>query len=274
MPSRPLPPQPPTILAIDSDPRAQRRIRRDLDPRDYQVLATTHGQQALDLIRTHSPALVLLEAQLADRDGVALCRQIRAESAIPIIFLSASVPSSAIVRAFAAGADDYLTKPYDPLELAARIGAVLRRSAAPAPPQPPAFQAGPLTIDFPLRRVTLNGSEVPLSRTEYRLLEHLAHHAGRTLVADALVVQVWGPEYAGDVASLHLYISRLRRKLQENGATARLIVTKPGIGYELRAVEPSPGLRQDLRRHERPSGPEGSTCPSPRSSATTGASEL
>jgi DNA-binding response OmpR family regulator len=135
------------------------------------------------------------------------------------------------VRGLELGADDYVTKPYDPTELAARIEAILRRvHGLPSQPQP-LFCIGPLTIDFDQRQVTIQAQEVTLSPTEYRLLEYLARNAGRTLVTDALLAQVWGPEYIGDHASLHLYVSRLRRKLRDNAQRPQFIVTKPGIGY-------------------------------------------
>ena len=112
---------------------------------------------------------------------------------------------------------------------------MLRRVRREPRPQQPLFRAGPLTIDFEQRRVTLQGEEVALSRMEYRLLEYLARNAGRVLVADALLANVWGAEYTGDYGSLHLYINRLRRKLGESGRNARLILTKPGIGYMMPA---------------------------------------
>ncbi len=233
---RPSPSRQTTILVVDDDVRAQRLLRLNLEPLGYRLITVGAAHQVGDAVDVHQPDLILLELKLPGGDGFALCQQIRATSSVPIIIVSAFGQQADKVRALALGADDYLTKPYDPAELAARIGAVLRRVQGQHLQGQALFHCGPLTIDFEQRRVTVHGDEVSLSRTEYRLLEALAHNAGRVLVADTLLATVWGAEYLGDYASLHLYINRLRRKLGENGRNARLIRTKPGIGYMMPAA--------------------------------------
>ncbi len=233
---RPSPSRQTTLLVVDDDVRAQRLLRLNLEPLGYRLITVGEAHRVGDAVDVHQPDLILLELQLPGGDGFALCQQIRATSSVPIIIVSACGQQADKVRALALGADDYLTKPYDPAELAARIGAVLRRVQGQHLQGQSLFHCGPLTIDFEQRRVTLHGDEVSLSRTEYRLLEALAHNAGRVLVADTLLATVWGAEYMGDYASLHLYINRLRRKLGENGRNARLIRTKPGIGYMMPAA--------------------------------------
>ncbi len=220
-----------TILVVDADVRAQRLMRTTLEPLGYQMVTADMAHEVTEVIETYEPALILLEVQLPDTDGFEVCQRIRATSAVPLIFLTARSHVSDILRGFDVGADDYITKPYDPLEVTARIGAVLRRMQGASVKRQALFRCGPLTIDFDQRLVAVDGQEVALSRTEYRLLEYLALNAGRTLVADAILSKVWGVEYMADYASLHLYISRLRRKLGEGAGNTRFIVTKPGIGY-------------------------------------------
>ncbi len=220
-----------TILVVEDEPRSQRLLRLHLEPLGYHVLTVDDAPDVVALVAAHQPDLIVLDLKLPNGDGFEVCQRIRATSTVPIIILSAYSQLTDKVRGLGLGADDYITKPYDPIELVARIEAVLRRAGGQAPQPPAMFQCGPLTIDFEQRRVTVHEVEVALSRTEYRLLEYLAVNAGRTVVADAILAKVWGPEYVGDYAALHLYISRLRRKLGETSRSARLILTKPGIGY-------------------------------------------
>lgn len=220
-----------TILVVEDEIRSQRLLRLNLEPLGYRVITIDRADGVAEAVETQEPDLVVLDVQLADGNGFDVCQRIRMRSSVPVIFLSAFGQPTDKARGLQIGADDYITKPYDPSELSARIEAVLRRTQNRPLRTADLFHCGPLTIDFDQRLVTLSGEEVQLSRTEYRLLECLAQNAGRTLVADALLSKVWGPEYVGDYASLHLYISRLRRKLSEDSRQPRFIVTKPGIGY-------------------------------------------
>lgn len=229
-----------TILVVEDEPRSQRLLRLNLEPLGYRVITTDRAAEVTTVVETHEPDLVLLDIKLPDGDGFDVCQRIRRHSLVPVIILSASVQAADKVHGLELGADDYVTKPYDPTELGARIEAVLRRTQGRPVLQEHVFQCGDLTIDFEQRLVTLADAEIQLSRTEYRLLEYLALNAGRTLVADALLTKVWGPEYAGDYASLHLYISRLRRKLGEDAHQPRLIMTKPGIGYMMPSSNEAP----------------------------------
>ena len=218
-----------TILIVEDEVRAQRLLRINLEPLGYRVLTADQAAKALEIVEQQQPDLIVLDLDLSKTDatgadGFVVCKQVRERSSVPIIVLSAFTQTQTKVRALQAGADDYVTKPYDPAELSARIDAVLRRTNNRPLQQQPLFVCGPLTIDFDQRRVTIDGKEVSLSRTEYRLLEYLAQNAGRTLVADAVIANVWGPEYMGDYASLHLYISRLRRKLMNMNVWCRPIL--------------------------------------------------
>ena len=234
--SRPSRTGPGTILGIDGEVRSQRLLRLTLEPVGYRVVTLGTAQGVEEALDAHEPDLIVLDLKLPDGDGFEVCQRIRATSPVPIIILSASSQITDKVRALSLGADDYLTKPYDPIELVARSAAVLRRVRGEPLQHPAVFQTGPLRIDFAQHRVTLQGEDVALTRTEYRLLEYLARHAGRTLVADVLLAKVWGPGYLGDYAALHLYISRLRRKLGESSRAPRLIRTTPGVGYILAAL--------------------------------------
>jgi DNA-binding response OmpR family regulator len=222
-----------TILIAEDDLRSQRLLRSHLEPLGYRVITLDHAEGVADAVEMHEPDLVVLEVNLLDTDGFDICRHIYELSSVAVIIVSVLGTPADKARALQLGADDYVTKPYDTIELSARIEAVLRRIQGRSAAQSSPFRCGSLMIDYVRRLVTIDGREVQLSRTEYRLLEHLALNAGRTLVADTLLSKVWGPEYVGDSASLHLYVSRLRRKLGEDAHTSRLIVTKPGIGYTM-----------------------------------------
>jgi DNA-binding response OmpR family regulator len=220
-----------TVLVVEDELRSQRLLRINLEPLGYQVLTTGQAEGVSEIVETHNPDLVVLDIRLPDGDGFEVCQRIREQSSVPIIILSAFGHAADKARGLELGADDYITKPFDPAEFSARIEAILRRAQGRPLTQPSIFKCGELTIDFEQRLVVLSGTEISLSRTEYRLLEYLALNAGRTLVADALLSHVWGPEYRGDYASLHLYVSRLRHKLHEDSHAPRFILTKPGIGY-------------------------------------------
>ncbi len=225
-----------TILVVEDEVRSQRLLRLNLEPLGYRVVTLGTVQGVEEVLEAHEPDLIVLDLRLPDGDGFEVCQRIRANSPVPIIIVSAEAQVASKVRGLHLGADDYVTKPYDPVELATRIEVVLRRVRGEPLQHPAAFQTGPLRIDFEQHQVTLQGEDVSLSRTEYRLLEYLARNAGRTLVSDALLAKVWGVDYMGDYASLHLYISRLRRKLGESSRHPRLILTKSGIGYMLAAL--------------------------------------
>lgn len=237
-----------TILVVEDELRSQRLLRVNLEPLGYRVITLDHAEGVTEAVEAHAPDLVVLDIKLPDADGFEVCRQIRALSSVPVIIVSAFGQPADKARGLSLGADDYVTKPYDTIELSARIEAVLRRVQSRPPAQSALFHCGPLKIDYEQRLVTMNDAEVQLSRTEYRLLEHLSLNAGRTLVADALLSRVWGPQYVGDYASLHLYISRLRRKLGEDAHASRLIVTRPGIGYMMPSDADVRGALQERTR--------------------------
>jgi two-component system, OmpR family, KDP operon response regulator KdpE len=221
-----------TILIVDDEPRYVRWISVNLRASGYQVLTAADGQSALEVTALERLDLVLLDIGLPVLDGLEVCRRIREFSTVPIIMLTARAAEADKVAGLDAGADDYLTKPFGPPELQARVRAALRRGRyAAAPAGEPVFRHDDLTIDFTRCEVRRDGEPVALTPTEYKLLVHLARHAGRVLLPDELLAAVWGPEYREETQHVRLYVSRLRRKIERDPEQPRHVLTRPGIGY-------------------------------------------
>jgi two-component system KDP operon response regulator KdpE len=219
---------------VDDDPLMVRLVRTHLERAGYRVLAATRGQEALDVVATDRPDLVVLDLMLPDLDGYEVCRQLREASLLPVVMLTARGEPADTLRGFEVGADDYLTKPFAPAELLARVQAVLRRSRLGAAAEaPPAVRCGDLAVDLLRRRVTLRGEAVRLTPTEFRLLEQLALHAGKVISHTDLLSRVWGPEYRDDRDYLWAYVRHLRRKLEADPERPALILSEPGVGYVL-----------------------------------------
>jgi two-component system, OmpR family, KDP operon response regulator KdpE len=225
-----------TILVVDDEEKIQRLVVSELKNQGFKTAQAKNGREAVQEVDRVSPDLVILDIMLPDYDGMEVLRKIRERSEVPVIFLSAKGADMDKIRGLELGADDYIAKPFNPEELAARVRAVLRRRAPQseaAPAEPVAF--GDVIIDMHRRRVFLKDQPVALSRTEWRLLEQLALHSGRILVHEELLSKVWGPEYRDDVQYLRVWISRLRQKLEPTPSEPRYIKTMPGIGYILEA---------------------------------------
>ncbi|MDP9487848.1 MAG: response regulator transcription factor [Actinomycetota bacterium] len=197
------------------------------------------GEEALRRFEEEHPDLAVLDVSIPPPDGLEVCRRIREASRVPILMLTARDSTLDKVRALDLGADDYLTKPFDHLELLARLRALVRRSSEPlAPPPPqeapqpgPRFVAGDLSLDYSTHEVRVRGEVVRLTSTEYRLLEELVRHAGIVLPHRVLLERVWGPKYVGDAHYLKVFVRRLRRKLGDDPERPRYIHTEWGIGY-------------------------------------------
>lgn len=220
-----------SVLVVDDDLHLLRMIRRILELEGYQVLAVTDGETALSTLCEKIPDLVLLDIMMPGLDGVTVCQHIREFSQIPIIMVTAKGGDEEKVRGLDVGADDYITKPFSANELAARVRAVLRRGKQWDAKPEPAFQCEALVVDFISRRVTLDGKEIDLTATEYRLLYYLARYAGRVVTPDTLLRQVWGEEYEGENHLLQVNINRLRKKIGDDAKNHKYLITKPGIGY-------------------------------------------
>ena len=220
------------ILVVDDDPLVVRLLRLHLDRAGYGVRSATTGQQAIDDSVEEIPDLVILDVMLPDLDGYEVCRQLREFSLVPVILLTAKGEQVDKLRGFELGADDYLTKPFAPQELLARVRAVLRRSRQAAEPTSRALlQCGDIVVDLVRRRVTARGEPVKLTPTEFKLLEQLAVNAGKVLPHAQLLTQVWGSEYRDDRDYLWAYVRRLRLKLEANPDKPVHIRSEAGFGY-------------------------------------------
>jgi two-component system KDP operon response regulator KdpE len=203
--------------------------------RETQVIGADNGEEALDLVEQEHPDVVLLDIAMPGMDGFETLREIRTFSDVPVIMLTAKDDVLDKVKGLELGADDYVTKPFDHLELLARVKALLRRLDMPQPTsRAPSFHSGDLAVDFAAREVRLRGEVVPLTATEYKLLYHLIRNAGHVLRHETLLAKVWGREYVDEVDYLRVYIRRLRRKLEEDPEQPRHILTERGLGYRFR----------------------------------------
>jgi DNA-binding response OmpR family regulator len=223
-----------TILAVDDEPRVLKLLKANLESSGYKVLSAEDGEQALTIVETEMPDLIILDLMLPKMDGYAVCRRIREFSAVPVIMLTARSAQVDLIHGFEVGADDYLTKPFSVAELLIRVQAVLRRSKWPEEiVTRQTFSAGPIEIEFAQHRVTKDGEPVKLTPTEYRLLTYLASNANRVITHRELLRAVWGPEYGEETEYLRVYMRYLRQKLEPEPSAPRYLLTQPGAGYML-----------------------------------------
>jgi DNA-binding response OmpR family regulator len=200
--------------------------------REVDLLSAGTGKEALDLVEQESPDLVLLDVGLPDMDGFKVLEEIRFFSDVPVVMLTARDDTIDKVRGLELGADDYVTKPFNHLELLARVKAVLRRLDMPAPKsRAPSFKSGDMEMDFASQEVRVSGETIKLTPTEYKLLYHLVRNAGHTLTHGTLLAKVWGREYRDEVDYLRVYVRRLRDKLDDDPEKPRYIRTERGLGY-------------------------------------------
>jgi len=228
-----------TILLVEDDPALRRALRTMMRSRDLEVLDVATGEDAIVVASSGTPDLMVLDLGLPDIDGLEVLRRVRAFSAMPVIVLTAHHQQSDKIRALDAGADDYVTKPFDTEELLARVRATLRR-VPQSNPTPTLVRVDGVEIDLARRRVTLAGAPVHLTRTELALLEILVSHPGKLLTQEFLLREVWGQGYGRESNYLRVYVGQLRKKLGDDAARPRLILTEPGIGYRWIAGEEHP----------------------------------
>ena len=218
------------VLIVDDEAPLRRALSTSLRARGYDVSSVTGGEQAVVSVADKTTDLVLLDLGLGDMEGLDVLKRIRLMSELPVIVLTARDTQADKVALLDAGADDYVTKPFDTEELLARIRAALRRKPE-AVVVPTVIIRDGVLIDLGRRLVTVNGERVPLTPTELALLEVMASHSGRLLTHDFLLRQVWGPGYGRESNYLRTYVGQLRKKLRDDAASPRFIVTEPGIGY-------------------------------------------
>jgi DNA-binding response OmpR family regulator len=219
-----------TVLVVDDEPTIRDVVVRYLRRDGYETLEAGDGDRARELIEAGEPSLVVLDVMLPGTDGLALCRWIRSRSSLPVILLTARGDEVDRIIGLELGADDYVTKPFSPRELAVRVRTVLRRIGPHAPRDEP-IAAGDLVIDATTREVTKAGLPVRLTAKEFDLLRFLAGHPRRVFSRDQLMSRVWGYEAAYDTGTVTVHVRRLREKLEEDPSTPRLLQTVWGVGY-------------------------------------------
>lgn len=219
------------VLVIDDEPQIRKLLRVSLSAHGYAVEEAAAGREGINKAALLNPEIIILDLGLPDIDGKAVIQQIREWSQTPVIILTAREQEQEKIEALDAGADDYLTKPFGMGELMARMRVLFRRIGHAE--DDPLLVCGGLVIDQPQRRVTVDGKEVKLTPTEYDIIKVLAQNAGKVLTHKQLLKAVWGNSYNEDTHYIRVYISQLRRKIEENSTRPQYIVTESGIGYRL-----------------------------------------
>ncbi|MFO7678830.1 MAG: response regulator transcription factor [Chloroflexota bacterium] len=223
---------PKIILIVDDEARMRRFIRMNMELEGYQVIEAENGLQALDQIRKFNPDLILMDVMMPEMDGFETLRLLREISTVPVILLTVKSEEEDKIRGLGLGADDYITKPFSPRELNSRVGAVLRRAQWPTPPPRTVLDIDDrLSIDFNRHQVIVVGERIDLRPTEYRLLSQLIQNAGWVVPHETLLAKVWGYEYRDETHYLRLYINYLRKKIEEDPADPKYILTERGVGY-------------------------------------------
>jgi two-component system KDP operon response regulator KdpE len=220
----------PSVLVCDDEPQILRALKVVLREAGFEAIGAETGREALDSAALRHPDAAIVDLVLPDGDGVEVCAQLRSWSEMPILVLSAIGEEEQKVRALEAGADDYVTKPFGPRELVARLRAAMRR--APGGAEEPTVEIDGLHVDLAAHTASRDGEEIHLTPTEFELLRVLVRNRGRLMTHRALLTEVWGPAWSDDTATLRTHVANLRRKV-ETGEGERLIRTDPGVGYRI-----------------------------------------
>ena len=222
------------ILVVDDDPNVVELVRLYLERDGYEVLTANDGATGLEMAIEEQPSLIVLDLMLPRMDGMEVCRALREESSVPVIMLTAMVEEDDRLAGFDLGADDYVTKPFSPRELAARVRAVLRRTARDRDDAEPVnLESGPFVVDLRQRTVNVDGTQITLTPTEFRLLALLVREPGRTFTREQIIDRVFGYDFDGFYRTVYAHMSSLRRKVDAVPGTAKRIQTVYGSGYRL-----------------------------------------
>ena len=221
------------ILVVDDEALLVKGIRFNLQNDGYEVITGSDGVEAVELAQSQKPDLIVLDVMMPRMDGLTACSKIREFSDVPIILLTAKTTDMDKLLGFDQGADDYLTKPFNILELKARIRAMLRRSGSSAPKEAPKNElvGGPIRLDLDARNAYRSGELVDLTAKEFDVIEHLMRNPNRVFSRENLLDTIWAYEYRSDIRTVDVHIRRLREKLEENPAQPKHIMTKWGVGY-------------------------------------------
>lgn len=224
----------PKVLVVDDEPSIRMFVRANLEARGYEVELAKDGVEGLEMAARGLPDAVVLDINMPKMDGIEVCRRLREWTQTPVIMLSVREGEADKVKALDEGADDYVTKPFSIEELLARVRAALRRRAAAAS-EAPVFRSGDLEVDFSRHIARLRGQSLKLTRTEYALLAYLAANHDKVLTHRELLHNVWGPEYGEEAEYLRTFVRQLRRKIEDDPANPRFILTESRFGYRLAA---------------------------------------
>jgi two-component system KDP operon response regulator KdpE len=226
----------PIVVLIEDEPQIRRFLRATLSGQGYRLFEAATGADGLVEVSSRQPDVIIIDLGLPDMDGVDVIRRLREWTDVPIIVLSARGQERDKVTALDAGADDYVSKPFGASELVARIRVALRHAAgASHEADEAAFKVGELQVDRLRRHVSLGGTEVRLTPTEYKLLTTLIRHAGKVVTHQQLLREVWGPAHTDQAHYVRIYMAHLRHKLEAEPARPRYLLTEPGVGYRLAA---------------------------------------
>ena len=229
------------ILVVDDEPHIVELVRYNLLQEGFEVLTAHDGDEALTKTRQGHPDLIVLDIMLPYVDGLEVCRQIRRESGVPIIMLTAKDGELERVVGLELGADDYVTKPFSPRELVARVRAILRRTAPAPDGSTEPLAIGGLALDPATHEASLNSRPVDLTAKEFDLLKLLMSHPNRVFTRDFLLEHIWGYDYYGSTRTVDMHISRLREKIEDDPASPRFIITVRGVGYKFKGASDSKG---------------------------------
>ena len=222
------------ILVVDDEALLVKGIRFNLQNEGYEVLTGSNGLEAVEIVRNEDVDLVVLDVMMPEMDGMTACSKIREFSSVPVILLTAKTDDMDKLMGFDVGADDYLTKPFNILELKARIRALLRRTAAAPKEEKNTLEIGLISLDLDARNAYRSGKLVDLTAKEFDVIEFLMRNPNRVYSREALLDTIWAYEYRSDIRTVDVHIRRLREKLEENPAEPQYIMTKWGVGYYFR----------------------------------------